>query len=107
MRGLPPIHGPKAVYRDLKAFLGRRSREKNLAALLSLGFTGFIVLLFIADLETNIEPPPTVTIVDSWSLNRTDAEIMASQREYHAQKDAQAKARQKEFQELSNTLGIE
>jgi hypothetical protein len=32
---------------------------------------------------------------------------MASQREYHAQKDAEAKARQREFQELSNTLGIE
>jgi hypothetical protein len=107
MHGLPPVHGPKAVYRDLKAFLSRRSREKNIAAVLSLGLTGFIVVLFMADLETNIEPPPTITIVDSWSLNRTDAEIMASQREYHAQKDAQAKARQQEFQELSNTLGIE
>jgi hypothetical protein len=107
MRGLPPVHGPRTVYRDLKAFMGRRSREKNIAALLSIGLTGAIVLIFMLDLETNIEPPPTITYVDSWSLDRTDAEIMVAQRKYMAEREAKSKARQQEFQEIANTLGIE
>ena len=46
MLGLPPLQGQRAVFRDLRAFFGRRSREQTKAALLSVGITGTILVIF-------------------------------------------------------------
>jgi hypothetical protein len=107
MLGLPPLQGPRAIYRDLRAFLARRSREQTIAALLSIGITGTILVVFMLDAKTNTAPPPTIAYVESWSLERTDAEIKAEQQKDKAAAEARAKARQEQFQEVANTLGIE
>jgi hypothetical protein len=107
MLGLPPLQGPRAVYQDLRAFLRRRSREQNLAAALSLGLTGAILVVFMLDPKINTAPPATITYVESWSADRTDAEIKADQARTQAEVEARAKARQQQFQEIANTLGIE
>ena len=107
MLGLPPVQGPRAVFADLKAFFARRSREQGIAALLSVSVTGIIVILFILDPKTNTAPPATVTFVESWPADRTDAEIKVDQQKYQAEREAQAKARQQQYQELANTFGIE
>lgn len=107
MLGLPPVQGPKAVFRDLRAFLRQRSREKNIAALLSVGITGIILVVFWLDPKTNTTPPATITYVESWDANRTDAEIKADQQKDQAAAEARAKARQEQFQEIANSLGIE
>lgn len=107
MLGLPPLQGPRAVYRDLRAFLSRRSREQTIAAALSIGITGIILVVFMLDPKTNTAPPPTIAYIESWSLDRTDAEIKADQIKDQAAAEARARAKQKQFQEVANTLGIE
>jgi hypothetical protein len=101
------VSGPRAIVRDLRAFFGRRSREQGIAALLSLLVTGTIVILFILDPKTNTAPPATVTFVESWPATRTDAEIKVDQQKHQAEREAQAKARQQQYQELANSFGIE
>lgn len=103
----PPISNPKVVYRDLKAILSRRSREQTIALLLSIGFTVTIIVIFFLDAKVNTAPPVTVTYVDSWSSNRTDADIKADQVEDQKANEERAKARQEQFKEIANSLGIE
>jgi hypothetical protein len=101
------VQGPRAVYRDLRAFLRRRSREQTLAAVLSLGMTGVILVVFMLDPKVNTAPPATIAYVESWDANRSDAEIKADQQRDQAAVEARAKARQEQFKEIANTLGIE
>jgi hypothetical protein len=107
MLGLPPLQGPRAVFRDLRAFLGRRSREQTKAALLSLGITGFILVIFFLDARVNTAPPATIAYVESWDANRTDAQIKEDQQKDQAAAEARARMRQEQFKEVANTLGIE
>ena len=107
MLGLPPLHKPGVVWRDLKALLGRRTREQAIALALSLAITGLIVFIFWLDPQVNTAPPPTIQYVDSWSAERSDAEIKAKQARDKAEAEARAAARQQEFKELANNLGIE
>jgi len=104
---LPPMHSPKVVYRDLKAFLSRRGREHNIALALSLGLTLVILFIFFIDAKVNTAPPPTITYVESWSADRTDAEIKADQVKDQKKAEARAKERQKQFKEIADKLGIE
>lgn len=103
----PPIHSPKVVYRDLKAILSRRSRDQTIALLLSIGFTVTIIVIFFFDSKVNTAPPATITYVDSWSTNRTDAEIKADQAKDQKANEERARARQEQFKEIANSLGIE
>ena len=101
------MHSPLAAWRDLRAVMKRRSREQTIAALLAFGITLVIVFIFFIDPMVNTKPPVTVTYVDSWSANRTDAEIKADQVKDQKAREERAKARQEQFQEIANTLGIE
>ena len=107
MSVLPPMHSPKAAYRDFKAFVSRRGREHGLAVALSLGFTAFILVIFFLDARVNTAPPPTITYVESYSADRTDADIKADQIKDQKKREERAKARQEQFQEIANKLGIE
>lgn len=107
MLGLPPLQGPRAVFRDLRAFLGRRSREQTKAAILSVGITGAIIGIFFLDSKVNTAPPATIAYIESWDANRTDAEIKADQIKDQQAAEDRARARQEQFQEVANKLGIE
>ncbi|GAA3998531.1 hypothetical protein [Sphingomonas humi] len=104
---LPPLHSPRAAWRDLRAVMRRRSRENTIAAGLSLLFTAIIIFVFFIDPQVNTAPPVTITYVDSWSATRTDAQIKADQIKDQKARDERAKARQEQFQEIANTFGIE
>lgn len=104
---LPPTHSPKVVWQDLRAILRRRSREQAIALALSFLFTVVIIVVFFLDAKVNTAPPPTVTFVDSWSVNRTDAEIKADQVKDQKAREERARARQEQFKEIANTFGIE
>ncbi|GAA4031564.1 hypothetical protein GCM10022281_08900 [Sphingomonas rosea] len=106
MSVLPPLQNPKVVYRDLKAFLSRRSRENMIALGLALLFTVVIIFIFFIDAKVNTAPPPTITYVESYSANRTDADIKADQVKDQKKAEARAKERQAQFQEIANTFGI-
>jgi len=103
----PKPVGPRAALADLLAFLRQRSREQVIAALLAVLVTTIIVIEFLVDSKINTAPPPQVVYADSWSLNRTDAEIVAQQRIDQARKDAAAREKQRQFQKLEKQFGIE
>ena len=104
---LPPTVGPRAALRDLKAFLGQRSREQVLGATLAVLVTLIIVIIFFVDSKINTAPEPTIVYVESYGPERTDADIMADQRKASEDRRKAEEARQREFQKLEKQFGIE
>ncbi|MEO8618000.1 MAG: hypothetical protein ABI412_01420 [Sphingomicrobium sp.] len=107
MSVFPPIHGPRAAFRDLRAFMRQRSREQVIGASLAILSTIIITILFFVDSQINTAPPPTITYVTSYPSNRTDAEIIADQKRDQAAIDEAKRKRQEQFQKLQNQLGIQ
>jgi len=66
-----------------------------------------IVFLFVKDGRTNIAPGEQITYVESWSSNRTDAEILAAQKKREAEQKAIAEERQRQFKELERRFGMD
>lgn len=100
--------GPRAAITDLFRFVkNSTSREQRIGAFLSVLVTGIIVFEFIIDTRINMDTPPRIIYAESWNANRTDAEIVADQKKHQAEREARARERQRQFQELQNTLGIE
>lgn len=103
----PRPSSPRVALADLRAFLRRRSREQTIGAALAILITAIIVIIFFVDASINTAPPPQVIYVDSWSQNRTDAEIVAQQKKDQAAKEAAIRAKQEQFRKLEKQLGIE
>jgi hypothetical protein len=106
MSWFPRPVGPRAAFNDLRAFMRQRSREQAIAAALAVLVTAIIVIEFFVDSKINTAPPPQIVYADSWSLNRTDAEIVAEQKVDQANREAAAKEKQRQFQELEKRLGM-
>ena len=107
MSWFPRPVGPRAAFADLGAFMRQRSREKVIGGLLALLATIIIVILFLVDSKVNTAPPAYVVYVDSWSANRTDAEIIEQQKKDQAAKRAYEAEKQRQFQKLEKQFGIE
>ena len=101
---LPRPSGPRALWADIKAFAGQRSPHHLVAAALAVAMPVALVVLFLVDGRTNIAPGPQLIYVESWSADRTDAEIVADQKKRQAEKEKAQKARQAEFQKLDDRL---
>ena len=93
--------------RDLMAFLRQRSREQVIGATLAVLVTTIIVIVFLVDSKINTAPPPRVVYVDLYESNRTDAQIIADQKKDQAKREAAARERQRQFQELEKKLGMD
>jgi hypothetical protein len=106
MSWFPKPVGPRAAFNDLRAFMRHRSREQVIGAMLAFLVTTIIVIEFVVDSKINTAPPPQVVYVDSWSANRTDAEIIADQKTDQAAREAAAKEKQRQFQKLEKQLGM-
>ena len=106
MSWFPRPVGPREALRDLAAFMRHRSREQLIGGALALLATSIIVIEFLVDSKINTAPPQQVVYADSWSLNRTDAEIVADQKKDQAKRDAYAKEKQRQFQKLEKQLGM-
>lgn len=103
---LPRPATPRALWADIRAFARERSRLQWIAALLAILMPTIIVVGFIVDARTNILPGEQLIYVDSWSANRTDAEIVAAQKERQKAKEAADQETQRRFQELERRLGL-
>ena len=68
--------------------------------------TTIIVIEFFVDAKINTAPPPQIIYADSWSLKRTDAEIIAQQKKDEAKRQAAIAERQRQFQKLENQFGM-
>jgi hypothetical protein len=106
MSWFPRPSSPRAALADLRNFMRQRSREQLIGASLALLVTAIIVIEFIVDSKINTAPPPTITYVDSWPENRTDAEIIAQQKKDQAERDAFEREKRRQFQQLENKLGM-
>ena len=106
MGWFPKPVGPRAAISDLFAFMRQRSREQVIGATLAVLVTMIIVIEFVVDSKINTAPPPQVVYAQSWSADRTDAEIIADQKKDQAKRDAAAKEKQRQFQKLEKQLGM-
>ena len=102
----PKPVGPRAAFADLRAFMRQRSREQVIGAALAVLVTMIIVIEFLVDSKINTAPPPQVVYAESWSLNRTDAEIIEQQKIDQAKRDAAAAEKRRQFQKLEKQLGM-
>jgi uncharacterized membrane protein required for colicin V production len=107
MAVLPPVSRPSVAFRDLLAFMRQRSRDQVIGFILAVLVTIIIVIVFLVDSKVNTAPPPRVVYVELYDSNRTDAEIIADQKKDQAEKEAYAKAKQRQFQELEKKLGMD
>ena len=107
MAVFPRPVGPRAAWKDLRAFLSRRSREQTLGAVFSLVITALILVAFYYDPQVNTAPPRQVIFVESYGPDRTDADIVADQKKRQAEKEALIAERQRQFKEIGNRFGME
>ena len=84
----------------------QRSREQVIGASLAFLVTGIIVFEFVIDAKIGTAPTPTVTYVELYPSNRTDADIIADQKKDQAEKPAAQKEQQRQFQKLEKQLGM-
>jgi hypothetical protein len=101
---LPRPSGPRALFADIRAFTATRSKIQWAAATLAIVMPIAIIILFITDGNTNIAPGPQIIYAESWSANRTDAEIIADQKKDQAAREAAQKERQRQFQKLEKDM---
>ena len=106
MSWYPRPVSPRAAFVDLRSFLRQRSREQVIGAALAVLVTTIILIHFLVDSKINTAPPPQIIYVEQWNANRTDAEIIADQKKDQAAREAAAKERQKQFQQLENRFGL-
>ncbi len=105
---LPPTSSPRAALRDFAAvFRHGDNRDRILGLTLSVLITIIILILFFVDSKINTAPPPQITYVHNYKPGRTDADIIADQKRDEARREAAARERQRQFQELQKRLGIE
>ncbi len=102
-----PKHGPRAAFRDLRAFMRQRSREQVIGAALAILSTIIITILFFVDSQINTAPPQTITYVTSYPSNRTDAEIIADQKKDQAKIEGRPAQAAGTVPKLQNQLGME
>ena len=84
----------------------QRSREQLIGASLAVLVTAIIVIEFVVDAKIGTAPPPTVTYVELYPANRTDADIVADQKKDEAEKAAWKKEKQRQFQKLEKKFGM-
>jgi hypothetical protein len=103
---LPRPASPRVLWADLRAFAKERSRVQWVAAVFAIVIPISIIVLFYYDARTNIAPGEQLIYVESWSANRTDAQIVAAQKERQKRQEAFAAERQRQFKELERQLGM-
>jgi hypothetical protein len=101
------MSSPRAALRDLRDFFRHREREHVLGMILAVLVTIIIVIIFLVDSQINTAPPQQIVYVEQYPANRTDAEIIVDQKKDQAKRDAAAKEKQRQFQELEKKLGMD
>ncbi len=107
MSWFPRPVGPRAAFADLRAFIRQREREHWIRGALAVLVTIIIIVEFFVDSKINTAPPPRVVYVQTYAAERSDADIVASQKRDQAKRKADKKEHQRQMQELQERLGIE
>ena len=103
---LPRPSSPRVLWQDLRAFARERPKHQWIAATAAIAMPVIILIGFYKDGQTNILPGEQIVFAESWSENRSEAEIKASQAERQKRREAALAERQRQFQELERRLGM-
>jgi hypothetical protein len=104
---LPRPASPKALVADIRALVAERGRPQLIAAGLAVLIPTFFIIAFAHESTKAGKVGPQIVYVQSWPADRSDDQIIADQTKTQAEKDALAKERQRQFQKLADTLGID
>jgi hypothetical protein len=99
---------PRAAMSDFAAALGSDSkRDRILGLAIAVLVTTINQIILFVEAKINTAPPPRVTYVETYSPDRSDAEIIASQKKDSAERKAFREEKKRKFQALQKKLGIE
>ena len=101
---LPRPASPRALWADIRAFAAQRSAVQWWAAGFAVAMPFALIVLFVTDTRTNIQPRAQIVYLDSWRADRTDAEIVAEQKKHQAEREKRAKEQQEQFKKLDERL---
>jgi hypothetical protein len=101
---LPRPASPRALWADIRAFTAQRSAVQWWAAAFAVTMPVAIIVLFVTDTRTNIQPRAQIVYVESWRTDRTDAEIIADQKRDQAKREKRAREQQEQFKKLDERL---
>jgi hypothetical protein len=102
---LPPIARPSELVRDMRIFLSGDRRHKLVFATLAVGVTSLLVTMLIIESWWGVEPEGTqIFYAESFSANRTDAEIIAQQKIDQKVKDKAAAEKRASFKRLDDAM---
>jgi hypothetical protein len=108
MSVLPPMVNPRAAMSDFAAAMGGDSKRDRIIGLaIAVLVTAIIVIIFFVDAKINTAPPPRVVYVETYAPDRTDADIIASQKKDSAERKAFREEKKRKFRELEKRLGME
>ncbi|MDQ3074504.1 MAG: hypothetical protein M3Q88_02670 [Pseudomonadota bacterium] len=108
MSVLPPMVNPRAAMSDFAAAIGGDTkRDRIIGVTIAILITTIILIIFFVDAKINTAPPPRVVYVQTYAPTRTDADIIASQKQDSAERKAYREEKKRQFQELQDRLGIE
>jgi len=103
---LPRPASPRALWADIRAFLGERTGVQWGAALFAIAMPVTIITIFYFDSQTNIMPGEQLIYAESWSADRSDEEIKADQAVREERRQAIAAERQRQFKEVERRFGL-
>lgn len=101
---LPRPASPRALWKDMRDFWRHRPRHQWFAGTMALLIPAGILVVFYYDAQTNILPGEQLIYIDSWSANRSDAEIIAKQEADLKQREEYERERQRQFKNLDDRL---
>jgi len=104
---LPRPAPPRVLLQDLRAFMAERTRHQWIAAFFAVFMPAAILVLFVVDGRTNIDPGEQVIFVESWSGSRTDAEIRAAQQVRQRERERAEAERRRQWKAVGDRLGID
>lgn len=104
---LPRPASPRMLLADLRAFAQQRSRVQWIAAFVAVLMPIVIIWGFIKDGNTNIAPGEQIIYAESWSAERSDAQIKIDQAKRQQDREAAMAERQRQFKELGRRFGMD
>ena len=105
MGALPKPSGPRALWRDMQAFLGEKHRYRYFGIALAIVMPALMLAGFYVDSKRD-PPKPQTIYLQSWPADRTDAEIIRQNQADQKKLDAYRAERQRQFKKLADDLGI-
>jgi hypothetical protein len=106
MSWFPRPAAPRALWADQRHVAGRGDRRYKLVALaVAVGMTSLIITLFVLEARHGILPEgPQITYAADYRSDRTDAEIVASQKVDQRERAAALAEKRRQFRKVDDAM---